>query len=68
MDAIEILKHMAERLTGYLEELRDAAAGDADGFRYGQRTAYTECLEMVQLWEGAGSIGLGFEIEKKYPL
>lgn len=36
MDAIEILKHMTERLTGYLEGLRDAAAADAGS---GERAA-----------------------------
>ena len=68
MKAKEVLEHMAERLLEYLEELRDTKLDDADCFGYGERTAYTECLEMVQLWENAKQAGLDFEIEKKYPL
>ena len=55
---------MAEVLLEYLEELKDAKASDADSFGYGERTAYTESLEMIQLWEDAKQIGLDFEIEK----
>ena len=68
MGAKEVLEHMAERLLEYLEELRDTKPDDADGFGYGERTAYTECLEMIQLWENAKQVGLDFAIEKKYPL
>lgn len=68
MKAKEVLEYMVERLSEYLEELRDTKPEDADCFGYGERTAYTECLEMVQLWEKAKQVGLDFEIEKKYPL
>lgn len=68
MGAKEVLAHMAERLLEYLEELKDAKSENADCFGYGERTAYTECLEMIQLWENAKQAGLDFEIEKKYPL
>lgn len=68
MKAKEVLEHMAERLLEYLEELKDIKPDDADCFGYGERTAYTECLEMIQLWENAKQAGLDFEIEKKYPL
>ncbi len=68
MSAKEVLEHMAGMLLEYLEDLKEARADDADSFGYGERTAYTECLEMIQLWEGAKGIGLDFEIEKRYPL
>ena len=58
---------MVQRLTAYLEELREARAAGED-FAYGEKTAYTECLELIQLWEGAKENGLDYEIEKKYPL
>lgn len=48
---------MAAVLLKYLEGLKDAKARDADSFGYGERTAYTESLEMIQQWEGAGQIG-----------
>ena len=68
MKAKEVLEYMAERLLEYLQELRDTKPDDADCFGYGERTAYTECLEMIQLWENAKQVGLDFNIEKKYPL
>ena len=49
MKAEKILKLMASRLLEYLEELADAEGCDADGFRYGEKTAYGECLAMVTL-------------------
>ena len=68
MKAKEVLEYMAERLLEYLQELRDTKPDDADCFGYGERTAYTECLEMIQLWENAKQVGLDFAIEKRFPL
>ena len=68
MGAKEVLAHMAERLLEYVEELKDTKPDDADCFGYGERTAYTECLEMIQLWENAKQVGLDFAIEKRFPL
>ena len=65
MNARETLLYLAELLTAYLEELRSAAK---DGFAYGEKTAYTECLEIVQLWDEAAVNGLDYKIEKRYPL
>lgn len=68
MRAKEVLEYLAQLLLLYIEELKDARANDADAFRYGERTAYTECLEIIQMWEKAAKIGLDFDIETKYPL
>ena len=69
MKAEEVLAMMADRLLEYLEELKDAMGEDDYGFLYGEKVAYTECLEMIQQrYDGAKSIGLDFDIEKKYPL
>ena len=65
MNARETLLYLAELLTAYLEELRSAAK---DGFAYGEKTADTECLEIVQLWDEAAVTGLDYTIEKRYPL
>ncbi len=67
LSAQETLLYMVQRLTAYLEELREARA-EGEDFAYGEKTAYTECLELIQLWEGAKENGLDYEIEKKYPL
>ena len=68
MEAEEILAYLAGLLLMYLEELRDAKQSGENSFRYGEQTAYTECLEIIQEWEGATGIGLDFDIEKRYPL
>lgn len=63
----------AETVLGYMKELLeyylDALNGrESNEFCYGGKTAYVECLEIIQQWENAKSIGLDYEIEKKYPL
>ena len=35
---------------------------------YGAKAAFTECLEIIQHWEGARWNGLDFNIEENYPL
>ena len=66
MDAKDVLEYMAKRLTEYLEELKNS--DKTSGFVYGEKTAYTECLEMIQLWKKAKEIGLDIDIEKKFSL
>ena len=66
--AEETLNYLTELLLYYLEELSEIRDTDKEQFMYGEKTAFTECLEMVQLWEKAGENGLNFEVEAKYPL
>ncbi len=61
----KVLKDMKELLEFYLEELNGR---EANAFCYGEKTAYVECLEMIQKWHRSKEIGLDYEIEKKYPL
>ena len=68
MEAEDVLAYLANLLLMYLEELKDAKKAGENSFRYGEQTAYTECLEILQVWKGATKIGLNFDIEKKYPL
>lgn len=37
-------------------------------FEYGERVAYTECIEWIEGWEKSKERGLNFNIEEKYPL
>lgn len=68
MKAEEVLKYMADLLTSYLEELKEYGGAKYREFCYGEQTAYTECLEIIQRWEKACQIGLDFDVEKKFPL
>jgi hypothetical protein len=48
-----------------LSEIKD----DADGqFAYGEKVAYTECYEKLEIWKEAKKYGWEEDIEKKFPL
>ncbi len=64
--AEKVLIHLKKILELNLEELYDCER--ISDFIYGEKTAYVECLEIVQQWECAEDIGLNYEIEKRYPL
>lgn len=60
-DAIALLTH-------YLTELSDIRDTPTKQFAYGEKTAYTECLEMLLEWNEAAKNGLTFDVEKVFPL
>ena len=66
--AEEVLEYMIVVLLSYLEALQGYTDADEEQFQYGERVAYTECLECVQTWEKAWEHGLDFEIEERFPL
>lgn len=67
-NADEVLKRLIKLLLISLEELSEYQDLEGQQFEYGERLAYTECLECIQLWKGASQNGLDFDIEKRYPL
>ena len=66
--ANELLIFLISLLISYLEELSFSSALDKNQFCYGEKTAYTECLEWLQEWEFAEIHGLDFDIENRFPL
>lgn len=66
--ATELLNYIISTLIFYLEELSSSSSADSDGFCYGEKTAYVECLEWLQQWEYAERCGLNFNVEKRFPL
>lgn len=66
--ANELLIFLISLLTAYLEELSSSSALDADLFCYGEKTAYAECLELLQQWEFAKTNGLNFDVKNRFPL
>ncbi len=64
----EVLKMMIEILLLRVEELFEFTDKEGEQFEYGERLAYTECLEWLQAWKYAKDNGLDFDIEKRYPL
>ncbi|PWM71118.1 MAG: hypothetical protein DBX59_09565 [Bacillota bacterium] len=63
--AKEILLNMKEVLEYYLEELNGM---EDNQFAYGEKTAYVECLEMIQDGDKENIFGLDYNIEKRYPI
>ena len=64
----EILKTLIFFLKQNLKELSKYKDKAGQQFQYGEKIAYTECLEVIQDWNKAKSNNLNFDIEKKYPL
>lgn len=68
MNANETILYLKELLIDYLNDLQSVGDKPDTLFAYGEKTAYTECLEVLQRWENAKTNGLDFDIEKRYPL
>ena len=65
--AAMILSYLEKLLTEYLEELNDVTSADKNQFAYGEKTAYVECLEIIQQWESS-SLGQATCVEERFPL
>ena len=66
--AEEVLEIMIDLLLLYIDELFEYKDIEGQQFQYGERLAYTECLEWIQEWKYAEINGLDFDVEKRYPL
>lgn len=64
-NVLELLIHL---LTDHIDDLKDYGNVEGELYQYGERVAYTECLECIQQWEKAAEYGIDFDIEEKYPL
>ncbi len=67
-NANEILTNAITLLSFYLSELSDVQDSPEQQFAYGEKTAYTECLEILLKWNEADKKGLAFNVEQRYPL
>lgn len=67
MKEIELLEYLIRILLERLNDLYDEAVG-FDQFVFGERTAYVECLEIIQEHIDAEKYGLSFNIEGRYPV
>lgn len=65
--AEEILVEMIKLFQEYLVEIQKTG-NDKEGFLYGEKIAYVECLEIIQHWTKAKKYGLNYKIEEKFPL
>ncbi len=67
-NANQVLIDMIALLNHYLIELSDIRDTPNQQFAYGEKTAYTECLEILSQWEHAKENGLEGNIETLFPL
>ena len=68
MSGDTVLRYLIDLLETYLNELTEDDRGIHNKFIEGQCTAYVECLEIIQMWDGAEDSGLNWDIEARYPL
>ena len=66
--AEQTVSYMIQLLTDYLTELSDVHDTPNEQFAYGEKTAYTECLEILSSWEHAKQHGLTENVETRFPL
>lgn len=64
----KVIKELAKYLVLCIEELREYKDTKEQAFQYGERVAYTECLECLQHLAKDSHCVPCFDIEKKYPL
>lgn len=67
-NANDLVEAVITLLTVYLEELSDVKDVPNQQFIYGEKTAYTECLEWLMHWDKAEQKGLLFNVEQRFPL
>lgn len=67
-NAETVLFNVINLLTLYLSELSNVQNEPSQQFEYGEKTAYTECLEMLLTWGKAEKKGLKFNVEQYFPL
>ena len=65
MNAKEILIYLIETLLLYVKEL---SCKYLDPFTYGEKTAFIECLEILQRWEESAMYGLDIDLISMYPI
>ena len=63
LTADEVLFKMINILIRNLGELKEFQDVPGQAFQYGEKTAYIECLEILQQWEKASELGVGFDVE-----
>ncbi len=69
LNAEETLEYLIGVVKANLGELYgELPAACNRHFIHGEKTAYVECLEIVQLWNKAAERGLEGALEEQYPI
>ncbi len=68
LTAEETLTYLIYHVTTYVRQLQAADGKNQNAFVHGEKTAYVEALEMIQLWQDAEKYGLDYDIEQRFPI
>ena len=49
----DILTYLTDLFEEYLSELKEIKEEDENQFAYGEKVAYTECLDLIRMWREA---------------
>ena len=63
----QLIEYLITVILERLDDLYDEAT-EFNQFVFGERTAYVECLEIIQECIDAAQYGLAFKIEGRYPI
>ena len=68
LTAKQTLEYLIEVLTESLQELKEEPPSEAAEYIQGEKTAYAECLEIVQKWKHAKRYGIDYDVEDHFSL
>ncbi len=68
LTAKQTLKNLIDVLTESLQELNEEPPSETADYIQGEKTAYAECLEIVQKWKRAKRYGIDYDVEKEFCL
>lgn len=68
-----LMRRNAKETLGFLKEMLESNLAELNysennEFVYGEKTAYVECLEIIQQWDKSKKLGLTYNIQKRFPL
>lgn len=58
----DILTYLTDLFEEYLSELKEIKEEDENQFAYGEKVAYTECLDLIRMWREAQKRKVDFSV------
>lgn len=58
----DLLTYLTDLFEEYLFELKEIKEEDENQFAYGEKVAYTECLDLIRMWRESQKRKLDFSV------
>lgn len=58
----DILTYLTDLFEEYLSELKEIKEEDENQFAYGEKVAYTECLDLIRMWRESQKRKVDFSV------